>query len=870
METSLRGASTAAAWADWDRENVAIDGDAVTIQTDSLPTYASGREAAVDDAAIADVALAPCGDPYLLTEAGALYRYDPERERVEELSCVWQATGDPQTLCVTTATIYVAGTEPGAVQAISRYGLQTRWIAREGVDRPIALCRCDGDAYLLDGAEHRAAASILRVETGRLQPVVEGLMAPLDLASGPDGRLWVLDALVGVDPGPERDPVIRRFEASSLSPGDPVTATDSIHLVPAAFEIHKTGEPVPPACLAVGSDGELLVGVGSSWRGQQAVLRYLPSAAAFERQPGLEAGTVGLSAANNADEPRAYALDGNGNLYVLDGEYRTRRNPAGSTAGTLRTRFEASEEGVTWHRVHLERALRGTENEVRVRYAATDAPKPEPVSEVGWDAPDLESLYGLGPTYAARLRSWGIEDLADLAERSAAAVQSMVSVEEVDVAESTVADWQSTAQSLIDGEASPGSDVDRVDGIGPTYAERLRAGNVPDLGTLVQATPAAIARIVSAGTLDVPLSRTAAWVQAARDQRPEHTSVDDLPWTAITPSSPEDALFEDAVGRYCWIELELLGTAGSAPTVEACRVEFPRSTYLEELPAIYRADAESADRLERYLSLFERLFTDVEADIEDLTRYLDPQGIPDGPDALEWLGAFLGMDVDGAWPTPVARNFVDRAPELYRWRGTRRGLRLALSIYLDHVEPPTRDWGPAIEQEAAQLDRLAEADRLTAAEVERARQRHHELATDDPAATVRMRAESGLACADEGPAREFYERFLPCPEGFLVMLHPRVADDHVRALSRIVAAQAPAHAQVRTVGLGRGVQLSGTCEESDAERGYHTYLGVNSTLVDRSFALDDAGLGEETVLDTHEPDGQLGVAARLDADAHIS
>lgn len=870
MESSLRGASTAAAWEAWDRQNVTIDGDAVTIPTESLPTYASGREADLDVGAIVDVALAPCGDPYLLTETGSLYRYDPDRQRVEALSCVWQATGDPRTLCVTTATIYVAGGQTGAVQAISRYGLQTRWIAREGADRPIALCRSGGEAYLLDGGDHRAAASILRVEPGRLAPVVEGVMAPRDLASGPDGQLWVLDALVGADPGPEREPVIRRFEVANLSPGDPVTATDSIHVVPAGFKLYRTEESVPPTCLAVGSDGELLVGVDPSWSGQQAVLRYLPSEASFERQPGLEAGAIGLAATTGADRSRVYALDGNGDLTVLDGDYRTRRNEHGKRAGTLWTRFEASEEGIEWHRVHLERALRGTENEVRVRYAATDAPEPKPVDGAGWEAPDLETLYGLGPTYAARLQSWGIEDLSDLAERSPAAVQAMISVEEVDVAEATVSEWQSAAHSLIDGDASTSSDVDRVDGIGPTYAERLQAGGVPDLGTLVEATPAAIARIVSAGTLDVSLSRTSAWVQAARDQRPERTPFDDLPWTAITPSSPTDSLFEDAVGRYCWIELELLGTPRSAPTVEACRVEFPRSTYLAELPAIYRTEAGSADLLERYLSLFERLFSDVEADIEDLTRYLDPQGIPAGSGALEWLGTFLGMDVDESWPTAVAREFVDRAPELYRMRGTRRGLRTALSIYLKHVEPPTRDWGPAIEREAAQLEQLAERGLLTPDEAERARQRHHALATDDPAETVRMRAWSGLACADDGPAKEFYERFLQCPEGFLVLLHPRVPEADVRALSRIVAAQAPAHARARTVGLGRGVQLSGTCEAGDAERGYHTYLGVNSTLVERSFALDDAGLGEETVLGTHEPDGQLGVAARLDADAHIS
>jgi phage tail-like protein len=868
METSLRGAETAAAWQDWETHNVAIDDDGVRIAAQALPTYGQGRPATVDAVTVADVALAPCGDPYLLTDEGALYRYDPARDTAEELSCVWRATGDPTALCVTSDTIYVAGTDPGAVQAISRYALQTRWLREAGVHAPIALCRSAGEAYLLDGASPRGAASIKRIDRDeRLEPVVEGLMAPLDLASDAEGRLWALDELVGTDPGGDHVPVVRRFDRDVIASGDPVAATDTIHLAPEAFRIHGTGTPVVPTCLAVGAGGDLLVGVHHETPGQPALLRYRSDDAAFERQPAVEAPARALAAPGRADDPQAYVVDHDGHLHVVDGDYRTRRDRDGRRAGRLVNRFEASEEGVQWHRVHVARTLAGSEDEVRVRYATTDAHQPEPQAG-DWDAPELAVLSGLGETYAERLRQWGVEDLADLADRSAAAVQSMVSVEEVDVSESTVREWQAQAEDLLAAGEPANTAVTAVDGIGPTYAARLEAGSVPDLETLSTTDAAAIARIVSAGTLDVSLSRTTEWVQAARDQRPERATPEDLDWTTITPSSPSDALLTDAVGRYCWIEIELLGTATSSPRVSACQVEFPRDTYLSELPAIY--NAESRAFLERYLSLFERVFTDVEADIEDLTTYLDPDGIPAEAGHLSWLGSFLGMDVEETWPTPVAREFVDRASELYRVRGTRRGLRMALDVYLEHVQPETRDWTAARAQEDARLDQLVETGLLTAAEADRARESHEALAAREPADTVSMRAWSGLECADDGPAREFYERLLGCEEGFLVLLHPRVAEEDVRNLALIVAAQEPAHASVRTVGLERGVQLSGTCEEGTAERGYHTYLGVNTTLVERSFALDEAGLGEETVLGSHEPDGQLDLSARLGADTHLS
>lgn len=930
MTSSRRGAASPDAWETWARWNVAVGDDGVTLPRADLPTYERARAATIDPAdPLVDVALAPCGDPYVLTAGGAVYRYDPARAVAERLACVWQATGDPRALCVTGDTIYVAGTalesagntanaadtapgaagtsadapgspdaDGGAVQAVSRIGGQTRWTATGGVDPVVAMARVDGRVYLLCDPGTRGTGWIGQVcQDATVDAVVTGLLAPRDLAADADGRLWVLDELVGTDPD-GGEPVVRRFDADALAPGAPVDATDSVHVAPAAFRIAGTGETVPPTCLAVGAGGHLLVGVDPDWQEQLAVLRYRPADGGFERQPALEAGCRALAAPGEADAPRAYAVsaaptevsagtdppptettpDGrataaDGRLHVVDGGYRTQRDGDGATAGRLVTRFAADEAGVQWHRVELARSLAGPESEVRVRYHATDAPEPAPegATDGDWDAPALESLDGLGETYADRLRAWGVADLADLAEHSAEAVQSIVAVEEVDVAPATVESWQAAARSLLDGGEPAGADVEVVDGVGPTYAARLRAGGLPDLDALVAADAAAIARIVSAGTLDVALDRARAWVRAARDQRPERASYDGLDWTAVEPASPRDALLDGADGRYLWVEIELVGTVGDAPTVRSVHAEFPRETYLEELPALYRTDEASADFLARYLSLFERIFTDVETAVEHLTSYLDPRGIPAEAAHLAWLGSFLGVDVDGDWPTPVARTFVERAPELYRMRGTRRGLFAALSIYLDHAAPATRDWERAREREDARLDGLVAAGLLTDAEADAARAAHEDLAARAPAPTVTTLSWADLACAGDSPAREFAERLVGCRQGFLVLLHPRVAAADVRALAGIVAAQAPAHASVRTVGLRRRVQLAGTCPgEETAERGYHTYLGVNSALTDPEFALESAGLGEETVLGRHEPDGQLDHAARLGADAHLS
>ncbi len=94
----------------------------------------------------------------------------------------------------------------------------------------------------------------------------------------------------------------------------------------------------------------------------------------------------------------------------------------------------------------------------------------------------------------------------------------------------------------------------------------------------------------------------------------------------------------------------------------------PPSRYLDYLPAIYRDD----EFMGQFLRIFEDVLGPIENTVGNLPLYFDPRLAPE--DVLPWLASWVGIALDPALPVARRRELVASAAELYRWRGTRRGL----------------------------------------------------------------------------------------------------------------------------------------------------------------------------------------------------
>jgi phage tail-like protein len=96
----------------------------------------------------------------------------------------------------------------------------------------------------------------------------------------------------------------------------------------------------------------------------------------------------------------------------------------------------------------------------------------------------------------------------------------------------------------------------------------------------------------------------------------------------------------------------------------------------ELLPALFADD----DFAQRFTAGLDTVLAPVFATLDNLPAYFQPRLAP--ADFLDWLASWVAVDVDPAWPEEVRRAVVERAVELHRWRGTRRGLTERLRLVL--------------------------------------------------------------------------------------------------------------------------------------------------------------------------------------------
>lgn len=104
------------------------------------------------------------------------------------------------------------------------------------------------------------------------------------------------------------------------------------------------------------------------------------------------------------------------------------------------------------------------------------------------------------------------------------------------------------------------------------------------------------------------------------------------------------------------------------------------------LPALFHED----NFAQRLTAALDEVLAPVFAVLDNVPAYLDPWLAP--LDFVEFLAGWVGVAIDETWPEDRQRALVAGAVELYRWRGTARGLSSLVLLYTG-VEPEIEETG---------------------------------------------------------------------------------------------------------------------------------------------------------------------------------
>jgi len=262
-------------------------------------------------------------------------------------------------------------------------------------------------------------------------------------------------------------------------------------------------------------------------------------------------------------------------------------------------------------------------------------------------------------------------------------------------------------------------------------------------------------------------------------------------WQAGRPGA-SDFLIDLSPGRFLFVRLRLAGDGFATPVVRRIRLDFPRSTSLDYLPAVYRENPEAEDFTERFLSLFDSLMEDLDSAIERAPALLDVGGVPD--EVLPWLAGFFDITLGRDWSPEQRRAVLREVPRLYRLRGTVEGLKRAVELVFG-VTPEIQELAAARGWGGLRYHTILGSTRVFG----RASSRFHVGRSRLCAAPLRSYGNPDL---DPLTAEAFRIRLLVPRAGTYGPVDPA-------RLARLVNAQKPAHTLATAVRTGGAFVLGG-------------------------------------------------------------
>ena len=309
-----------------------------------------------------------------------------------------------------------------------------------------------------------------------------------------------------------------------------------------------------------------------------------------------------------------------------------------------------------------------------------------------------------------------------------------------------------------------------------------------------------------------------------------------------------DCLIRSQPGRYLWLRLTFYGDQQHTPSLNAIRVEYPRQSSLRYLPAVFREDTESAEFLDRFLSIMDEFWRQIGVTLDSIPRLLNPLGTP--AEFLPWLASWLGLVLEQNWSEDAKRRLIKNAHRLFKLRGTPAGLKLHIALITGH-EPQILEHFKLRRWLFLNRGRLGDQVLFGADVVDRL-----QLDVHDEIGNFEL-VDQGDPLLD--PLSTYAHRFA------LYVTLPHADDNDRRVIEEIVELAKPAHTQAEVVFVKPGLCL-----------GRELFLGVNMVIGEypSGVTLSEGTLGEGLILSKADgtagsSDMQVGQKVRMGVNARL-
>jgi phage tail-like protein len=156
-------------------------------------------------------------------------------------------------------------------------------------------------------------------------------------------------------------------------------------------------------------------------------------------------------------------------------------------------------------------------------------------------------------------------------------------------------------------------------------------------------------------------------------------------WTPFVPCAvlggdSLDCLVQSPPGQRLRLGFDLKSNGVVTPQIHALQIFFPRESYLQYLPAVFQDDDESRLFLDRFLSIFQTTFDDMDSRLDNLADLFDPVSTP--ANVFPWLAAWIAQPIDPTMPLERQRQLLKNAFLTNRAKGSVAGLRKVIEDYL--------------------------------------------------------------------------------------------------------------------------------------------------------------------------------------------